>query len=186
MATFSMIPEEEESFHLLQEIPLFLVGFLDLVGIYMMHGRLQRKGSRKPNHLRILAVALGWGCGEAVVFYLIPLWMGARDMEFSWAYIEMGVLSNIKLLLHLATSTAVWLLMRNDLDPVSFIIVGGVSISQMLLPTICNYMKLSLKQASSVILGLRFGVAVVLLGLAWINFRLYSRKLQKNTYSKRD
>jgi hypothetical protein len=40
---------------------------------------------------------VGWAAAEAIVSYLIPLWIGARGMEFSWEYIQMGLASNINL-----------------------------------------------------------------------------------------
>jgi hypothetical protein len=45
----------------------------------------------------LLLYGIGWSTAEAIVSYLIPLWIGARGMEFSWQYIEMGVTSNINL-----------------------------------------------------------------------------------------
>jgi len=54
-----VIPEDMNSFSLGQEISLISVGMLDFLGIFYSHGRLQRSSTRKPNHLRILAVALG-------------------------------------------------------------------------------------------------------------------------------
>eukprot|EP00470_Lotharella_oceanica_P001243 CAMPEP_0170168568 /NCGR_PEP_ID=MMETSP0040_2-20121228/1555_1 /TAXON_ID=641309 /ORGANISM="Lotharella oceanica, Strain CCMP622" /LENGTH=177 /DNA_ID=CAMNT_0010406839 /DNA_START=229 /DNA_END=762 /DNA_ORIENTATION=+ len=174
-----MIPEDSNVFSWSQELPIILVGVLDYGGLYMMHGRLQRKGTRKPNHLRVLAVAIGWACAEALVHYLIPLWIGARDVEFSWDYIEMGVQSNINLILHLASSTVVWLGMRNDLDPMAFMVVIVSCFCQLILSSVGNYMKLNLQHASSTILAMRFSCAAVLLTVAWVNFRLYSRKTSR-------
>jgi len=179
LATFMMIPEDSNVFSWSQELPIILVGVLDYGGLYMMHGRLQRKGTRKPNHLRVLAVAIGWACAEALVHYLIPLWIGARDVEFSWDYIEMGVQSNINLILHLASSTVVWLGMRNDLDPMAFMVVIVSCFCQLILSSVGNYMKLNLQHASSTILAMRFSCAAVLLTVAWVNFRLYSRKTSR-------
>jgi len=176
LATFMMIPEDSNRFSLSQELPILLVGLLDFVGIYLMHQRLQRKGTRKPNHLRILTVALGWACAEALVHYLLPLWIGARDVDFSWDYIEMGLLSNVNLALHLSNSASVFLGMRNDLDPIAFAMVLASCALQVSLPTLGNYMSLSLNKSSSTVLMLRMAIAVPLLGMSWINFRVYDRK----------
>eukprot|EP00465_Bigelowiella_longifila_P004778 CAMPEP_0185262682 /NCGR_PEP_ID=MMETSP1359-20130426/10770_1 /TAXON_ID=552665 /ORGANISM="Bigelowiella longifila, Strain CCMP242" /LENGTH=155 /DNA_ID=CAMNT_0027849701 /DNA_START=212 /DNA_END=679 /DNA_ORIENTATION=+ len=146
-----------------------------------MHGWLQKKA--KPNHLRILAVALGWAGAEAIVHYLIPLWIGARDIEFSWEYIEMGLLSNINILQHLSTSTAVWLGMRNDLGTVSMSVVTIVCTAQLLLSAFGNHMKKSLvlDYSSSSVLGMRFMVAISMFALVSVNYGIYTKRTEKTT-----
>jgi len=171
-----VIPEDMNSFSLGQEISLISVGMLDFLGIFYSHGRLQRSSTRKPNHLRILAVALGWACAEAIAHYFIPLWIGARDIEFSWQYVEMGLLSNINLILYLSSSAAVWLGMRNDLGPVGLSVVVFACISQLLLTSMGNYLKLSRNHASMSVLLVRFLVSLLLLGLVWVNYNVYTRK----------
>lgn len=39
----------------------------------------------------------GWALFESLAQFLLPLWIGARGMEFSWEYIEMGIDSNVNL-----------------------------------------------------------------------------------------
>ncbi len=62
-----------------------------------------RYGSLKSltgNSLRILAIGLGWAVTDSLLQYAAPLWIGARGLEFSWQYLEMGVHANIDLVRH--------------------------------------------------------------------------------------
>jgi len=138
-----------------------------------------REGSRWASELVFSECGFdfaGWACAEALVHYLLPLWIGARDVDFSWDYIEMGLLSNVNLALHLSNSASVFLGMRNDLDPIAFAMVLASCALQVSLPTLGNYMSLSLNKSSSTVLMLRMAIAVPLLGMSWINFRVYDRK----------
>jgi hypothetical protein len=53
--------------------------------------------SKFPAVLRVLAVTIGWAFAEAVAQYALPLVIGARGNEFSWEYLEMGILANISI-----------------------------------------------------------------------------------------
>jgi len=184
LATFMIIPEETEV-HSLAAVPVILVNMLDYLAIYMMHGWLQKKA--KPNHLRILAVALGWAGAEAIVHYLIPLWIGARDIEFSWEYIEMGLLSNINILLHLSASTAVWLGMRNDLGPLGMSVVAITCTGQLILSAFGNHMKksLALGFSSCSVLGMHFTIAISLFALVGINYTIYTKRTETTNSQQR-
>ncbi|XP_072911658.1 BOS complex subunit TMEM147 isoform X1 [Hemitrygon akajei] len=48
-----------------------------------------------------------WGC--------IPLWVGARGIEFDWRYIQMSLDSNISLVHYVAMAGLVWMFSRYDL-----------------------------------------------------------------------
>ncbi|CAB4026627.1 transmembrane 147-like [Paramuricea clavata] len=55
---------------------------------------------------------------------LLPLWVGARGIEFDWKYMQMSFDANIALIHHIATATLVWLWSRHDLQR-SFLPVLG-------------------------------------------------------------
>lgn len=44
----------------------------------------------------------GWAVTESVLMRLVPLWIGARQLEFSWEYIQMSVEANFSLVLSFA------------------------------------------------------------------------------------
>ncbi|CAD7692781.1 unnamed protein product [Nyctereutes procyonoides] len=45
----------------------------------------------------------------------IPLWVGARGIEFDWKYIQMSIDSNISLVHYIVASAQVWMITRYDL-----------------------------------------------------------------------
>ena len=40
---------------------------------------------------------LGWATAEVVMTRLVPLWVGARGVEFDWKYIQMSFDANVSL-----------------------------------------------------------------------------------------
>ena len=40
---------------------------------------------------------LGWATAELVMTRLLPLWVGARGVEFDWKYIQMSFDANVSL-----------------------------------------------------------------------------------------
>uniref|UniRef100_A0A7N0TPB6 BOS complex subunit TMEM147 n=1 Tax=Kalanchoe fedtschenkoi TaxID=63787 RepID=A0A7N0TPB6_KALFE len=62
------------------------------------------------NHM-FQAVGLGWAFADSVLHRLVPLWVGARGLEFSWDYYIMQSLeanSNLVLSLSLAARGLGW------------------------------------------------------------------------------
>jgi hypothetical protein len=80
--------------------------------------------------LKILAIGLGWSTAEAVTLRLVPLWIGARSLEFSWSNIQTAFEANLNLvriysiysditlykLIYVALTAMVWIWSRRTLD----------------------------------------------------------------------
>ena len=45
----------------------------------------------------VVIVFLGWATAELVMTRLLPLWVGARGVEFNWKYIQMSFDANVSL-----------------------------------------------------------------------------------------
>ena len=45
----------------------------------------------------VVIVFLGWATAELVMTRLLPLWVGARGVEFDWKYIQMSFDANVSL-----------------------------------------------------------------------------------------
>ena len=45
----------------------------------------------------VVIVFLGWATAELVMTHLLPLWVGARGVEFDWKYIQMSFDANVSL-----------------------------------------------------------------------------------------
>ncbi|KAF7235698.1 hypothetical protein EYD10_17485 [Varanus komodoensis] len=102
------------------------VDLADLVGLHLVMSRNAGKGEYK-----IMVAAMGWATAELIMSRCIPLWVGARGIEFDWKYIQMSIDSNISLVHYIATAALVWMFTRYDLPkhyrlPLTFLL--GISV----------------------------------------------------------
>ncbi|ELR18256.1 uncharacterized protein ACA1_370090 [Acanthamoeba castellanii str. Neff] len=101
----TLVPASEEGqFEILHEVLKALVNAGDVVGIYFALNQKTVGGEA-----RVLSVGLGWAVAESILMRLAPLWIGARQLEFSWEYIQMSIEANFSLLRLIALTTLVWL-----------------------------------------------------------------------------
>ncbi|XP_064469432.1 BOS complex subunit TMEM147-like isoform X2 [Ornithodoros turicata] len=94
------------------------VDLADLVGLHIVMTKVAGKGETK-----FLVAGLGWASAELLMTRFVPLWVGARGMEFDWRYIQLSFDSNISLVNHITTATLVWLWNRHDLRKVHLPVV---------------------------------------------------------------
>ncbi|XP_031817453.1 transmembrane protein 147 [Sarcophilus harrisii] len=97
-------------FSISQEFMKATVDLGDLVGLHLVMSRNAGKGEYK-----VMVAALGWATAELIMSRCIPLWVGARGIEFDWKYIQMSIDSNISLVHYIAVSALVWMFTRYDL-----------------------------------------------------------------------
>lgn len=137
MATF--LPATTDGWNTTQELMKTGVNILELVGIHITLERIPNL-SKFSHGSRILCVGLGWSFAEALALYAIPLWLGARSMEFSWEYITMGICSNVDMLLNMSILAAMWLWSRTDLESRGQPLVLLCLVVQTVLPSTVSYM----------------------------------------------
>ncbi|KAL5217157.1 hypothetical protein ABZP36_017841 [Zizania latifolia] len=126
LATFLQVPEND-NFDLrcifclfnktcldltcLLELMKIFIGFIDVAGLYFALTQLTHRNISQ-NH-KFQAVGLGWAFADSFLHHLVPLWIGARGLEFTWEYIFQGLEANAKLLLEeifrVANSKGGWL-----------------------------------------------------------------------------
>ncbi|RUS80121.1 hypothetical protein EGW08_012120 [Elysia chlorotica] len=94
------------------------VDIIDLIGLHIVMSKFAGKGQ-----LKFMIAGMGWATAELIVTRFIPLWMGARGVEFDWKYIQMSFDSNISLIHHISVAMLVWLYSRSDLQKTSLPIV---------------------------------------------------------------
>ncbi|KAM6999579.1 LOW QUALITY PROTEIN: BOS complex subunit TMEM147 [Passerculus sandwichensis] len=73
----------------------------------------------------ILVAALGWASAELLTARCVPLWVGARGVEFDWRHLQMGLDSNISLVRHVAAAALLWV-GRHDLPSPLRLPLGGL------------------------------------------------------------
>ncbi|KAK3697918.1 hypothetical protein QZH41_013005 [Actinostola sp. cb2023] len=111
LATFFPISDvSPDSMDYIGEFLRSTIDLADLLGLYLIMTKIAGKGD-----LKVLVAGLGWSTAELAMTRLLPLWVGARGMEFDWKYMQMSFDANISLGHHIATATLVWLWSRTDL-----------------------------------------------------------------------
>lgn len=103
--------DESSSFVIQTEILKNTVDIVDLIGLHIALTRLCGK-----TDLKYLVAAVGWTSAELIVSKFIPLWVGARGVEFDWKYIQLSLDSNVSLIHYIAVSMLLWLRTRKDLN----------------------------------------------------------------------
>jgi len=183
MATF--LPSVDVSiFNPVQEALKVVVNMVELVGIHYTL-QLTPKLSKFSHGDRIITVGLGWALTESLVLYLLPLWLGARGLEFSWEFIEMGVASNINLLMYCGVVGAVWLRSRTNLETAAFPLLLGISVLFLIAPAINMYMLTVLKLANFWCLILRGLIAIIIAVTSRAMVRRYSSLSTVSSSSKK-
>lgn len=133
-------PPENASF--IMEIVKTTVDFGDVMGMSVVMGRVSGSG-----HIKVLITGLGWAAADLLLTRTLPLWVGARGLEFDWKYIQISLDANISLVHHLNLALLVWLWWRTDLAaavrPIVAVLIAG-----------CVYRPL-LPQLLSILLGAR-------------------------------
>jgi hypothetical protein len=120
---------------LLEEVAKSLISLVEVAGVQatlQLTPNLAKFGAGT----RVLAIALGMSFAESALRYAIPLFVGARGAEFSWNYLEMGLASNVALLLHLAFVATVWLRTRTDLGRAAMPVVWTIIAANAVLPSV--------------------------------------------------
>eukprot|EP00111_Clytia_hemisphaerica_P008132 TCONS_00023714-protein len=94
----------------------------DLLGLHLLMLRIPGRGEMK-----VLVAGLGWATAEYLTTKLIPLWVGARAIEFNWIHTQLSFDANISLILYLSVAALIWLWSRTDLQkmytPVVFVLL---------------------------------------------------------------
>eukprot|EP01088_Endostelium_zonatum_P014375 TRINITY_DN3143_c0_g1_i1.p1 TRINITY_DN3143_c0_g1~~TRINITY_DN3143_c0_g1_i1.p1 ORF type:complete len:251 (+),score=30.56 TRINITY_DN3143_c0_g1_i1:35-787(+) len=72
---------------------------IDFAAVVLLLRYLGRGGSRIQ---RVLAIGTSFVFAESLISRLIPYWIGSRAIEFSWAYLQMSVNSNISLIYYIS------------------------------------------------------------------------------------
>eukprot|EP00906_Rhabdomonas_costata_P016882 RCo024253 len=173
LATFTISSGSLESGSVdwIQEVSKTVVNAVDVFAVYLLMDSRLLSGEKEA---KILTVALGWCVSDSIVTRLLPLWIGARDLEFSWRYLQMAVEANLTLVVTFAFVTAVEAL-KKQLSSGS----GGKAQSKLLSPpgvlVVIHCLIPLLVVVLTSLLGLPMWVAYAAIALPYC---LSSRRLQ--------
>merc|ERR1712188_30520 len=114
----TIVPEVEEGadeggFELSYEVLKSLAASVDVLGVFLLL-RWRLIGRSMPDSVRRLVIGVSWATTDSLLRHLLPLWVGARGIEFSWEYMAKAIEANLSIPMHIAMVGLVWLWMRQD------------------------------------------------------------------------
>ncbi|XP_018463870.1 uncharacterized protein LOC108835064 [Raphanus sativus] len=139
LATFLQV-SETEVFDPYQEALKAMIGFIDVAGLYFSLAQLTHRNISE-NH-KFQAVDLGWAFPDSVLHRLVPLWVGARGLEFTWDYVLQGLEANANLVFTIslaALGSLMWLRKNKPKTLIPIIYTCEVIIATM--PSITSYLR---------------------------------------------
>eukprot|EP00794_Sanderia_malayensis_P011298 gene11298-12479_t len=130
-----MSDTQEDQMDIVGEFMKSTMDLSDLLGFHILMTKIPGRGE-----LKVLVAGLGWASAEFLTTKLIPLWVGAKGIEFDWKYTQLSLDSNISLVHYLGIAALVWLLTRTDLHktylPVVLLLLGLASYRPLVLKLI--------------------------------------------------
>lgn len=95
----SFIPDmENQNFDLTQEFMKVVIGMLEILAMSLAYNFALR-GERTE---KVLSLGVGWAIVESALSRLLPILFGARELEFEWSYLVMGIEGNLSILVFIA------------------------------------------------------------------------------------
>ncbi|CAD5208506.1 unnamed protein product [Bursaphelenchus xylophilus] len=93
----------------------------DVVGLWLAINIVSGRGE-----VRFLVSGFSWAFAHSIASHLLPLFIGARKMAFSWAYVQRGIEANADMVFFIGLATFVWLSKRNDKNNIYRVAMGFV------------------------------------------------------------
>ncbi|KAL3351585.1 hypothetical protein AABB24_019921, partial [Solanum stoloniferum] len=167
LATFLNVSESEsDNFDPYQELLKALFGFIEVAGLYFALTQLTHRNISQ-NH-KFQAVGLGWAFADSVLHRLVPLWFGARGLEFTWDYILQGLEANANLVFSIslaALGSLMWLRKNKPktLIPIIYACAGIVAT----MPTIISYLRRGLGWHLPKVVGFELFSSLLIAFISW-------------------
>ncbi|XP_010941886.1 uncharacterized protein [Elaeis guineensis] len=165
LATFLNV-SENDSFDPYQELLKVLINFIDVAGLYFALTQLTHRNISQTHKFQ--AVGLGWAFADSVLHRLVPLWVGARGLEFTWEYIYQGLEANANLVLNLslaALGSLMWLRKNKPrtLIPIIYACAGVLAT----MPSITSYLRRALGWQTSKLVGFELFSSLMMAFISW-------------------
>ena len=132
MATFVPSADPHE-FNVSQECMKAFITLADVLGLHYLFQKRSSLGTAA-------GIGLSWSATESLFRRLVPLWVEARSLQFSWNHLLTSIEANISIAVHIAFALLVWLWIRkpNSRTTVSGVIVG----QKFLFPLVTRFLAL--------------------------------------------
>ncbi|EKX40174.1 hypothetical protein GUITHDRAFT_42004, partial [Guillardia theta CCMP2712] len=104
MATFVPSADPHE-FNVSQECMKAFITLADVLGLHYLFQKRSSMGTAA-------GIGLSWSATESLFRRLVPLWVEARSLQFSWNHLLTSIEANISIAIHIAFALLVWLWIR--------------------------------------------------------------------------
>lgn len=169
------VPEGRLDLH--GELMKGAVELFDIVGLFFIITQNIGKGD-----LKILIAGVGWSLAEMLTMRLLPLWVGARGIEFSWKYIQLSFEANISLVHHIIMTALIWMWTRHNIDKSVLPLIISLLLLMSWKLTLLQLVSTLFRVSAFAILG---GNVLVTLAVGFITTKLYINLcVHDNSWSK--
>ena len=120
------------------------IGFVDVLVLYLL---LSAKRLTSPGHgNKGWAVGVAWALAESVCYRFVPLWVGARGVQFDAAHLHSSAEANISLLSHLVVASCCvqWLRRRQLAQSHVRLVIGVLALDKVIQPVVRGFIVRSL------------------------------------------
>ncbi|KAF5398076.1 Transmembrane protein [Paragonimus heterotremus] len=100
---------------------------IELLVIFFIIRRLSAR-----NEFGVLVASMGWSLAALFATSYIPIWVGAKGIEFEWRYLCLSFQANLEMITVFSLFHTVWLLLRKK-GPVIGVVVGLLNTVALLL-----------------------------------------------------
>jgi len=169
--TATFVPSADlDSFDVPQELMKAFVSLADILGLHLLF-QAKRSSSGIP-----VVYGLSWAVTESLLQRLVPLWVGARSLQFSWTHTLTSVEANISIATHISFALLVWLWSRK---PALRSTIGGlVLVQRFAFPLVTTFLRFSaFPLQPTVAVGGEFVMTAV---FSFITWRLVSQSSPNN------
>lgn len=83
--------------------------FGDLIALSLVLRKISANGQ-----IKVVIAGLGWSAADLLLYRALPLWVGARGLQFDWRYVVLSLEANVVLVHHLSQAALVFLWSRVD------------------------------------------------------------------------
>mmetsp|Transcript_49552 Transcript_49552/g.123776 ORF Transcript_49552/g.123776 Transcript_49552/m.123776 type:complete len:220 (+) Transcript_49552:131-790(+) len=153
-ATFVPSSSGDQRFDASQELMKAFITLADCLGLqYLFQQKRTAHGAA--------FIGLTWATTESVLHRMVPLWLEARSMQFSWHHTVISIEANIGIITHVCFALLVWMYKRPQLRTQIAVVVVS---QRFAVPLVTSFLRYgAMAEWPFVAVGAEVGMALVLM-----------------------
>eukprot|EP00697_Spironema_sp_BW2_P009584 gnl/Spiro4/24537_TR12166_c0_g1_i1.p1 gnl/Spiro4/24537_TR12166_c0_g1~~gnl/Spiro4/24537_TR12166_c0_g1_i1.p1 ORF type:complete len:234 (-),score=43.53 gnl/Spiro4/24537_TR12166_c0_g1_i1:122-823(-) len=167
LAQAIFLPAESSQFYLIEEVMKSVVNLIEPFGLYLTFSDSLTNYISGSMEQKIIGVGITWAFTESLIHRLLPLWIGARGVEFDWVYTFTAIEANLAMLLFVSLSTVMFLFTRKKKDVSVTPFLWAVLASQFFYQILSHFLQLSVNVSGASLLATYSAFVLLLSGACW-------------------